>query len=94
MAVWKCPNCNKMIEDVDACWNCGTNRDGTENENKQAFDKAEVEIKNGVVITDIQMKFTSMVIFMVKWAFASIPALLIISLIVGVPIVVVMDINF
>jgi len=34
----------------------------------------------GVVVTDIRMPFGSMVIFMVKWAIASIPALLILSL--------------
>ena len=31
-----------------------------------------------VQITDIDMPFTSMVIFMVKWAFATIPAILLI----------------
>lgn len=36
-----------------------------------------------VVITDIRMNFISMVIFMVKWAFAAIPAMIIIFLIVG-----------
>jgi len=30
-----------------------------------------------VVVTDIQMRFSSMVVFMVKWALASIPALII-----------------
>ena len=30
-----------------------------------------------VVVTDIQMRFSSMVLFMVKWALASIPALII-----------------
>ena len=32
---------------------------------------------NEVIITDIKMKFGSMVEFMVKWAFASIPAIII-----------------
>ena len=32
-----------------------------------------------VVVTDIQMPFTSMVIFMVKWALATIPAFLILG---------------
>ena len=36
---------------------------------------------NEVVITDIRMQFGSMVIFMVKWAIASIPALIIIFMI-------------
>ena len=34
---------------------------------------------NKVVVTDIQMSFISMVIFMVKWAIAAIPALFIIA---------------
>ena len=34
-----------------------------------------------VVVTDIKMPFESMVIFMVKWAFASIPAVIILGLV-------------
>ena len=34
------------------------------------------------VITDINMRFDSMVTFMVKWAFAAIPAIIIICVIV------------
>ena len=33
----------------------------------------------GVVVTDINMDFRSMVIFMVKWAIASIPAFIILG---------------
>ena len=33
-----------------------------------------------VIITDIRMPFGSMVVFMVKWAIASIPALLLLGL--------------
>lgn len=33
--------------------------------------------KNEVVITDIKMPFMSMVVFMVKWAIAAIPAIFI-----------------
>ena len=36
---------------------------------------------NYVVVTDINMSFISMVIFMVKWVVASIPAFFILSLI-------------
>ena len=32
-----------------------------------------------VVVSDIQMSFGSMVVFMVKWALASIPAMLILG---------------
>lgn len=37
--------------------------------------------KREVIVTDIQMPFMSMVIFMVKWAIASIPAIIILVLI-------------
>ncbi|HDN26438.1 MAG TPA: hypothetical protein ENG03_04975 [Thioploca sp.] len=36
-----------------------------------------------VVITDIKMPFFSMVVFMVKWALASIPAVIVIGIIFG-----------
>ena len=36
---------------------------------------------NYVVVTDINMSFISMVIFMVKWVVASIPAFIILSII-------------
>jgi hypothetical protein len=35
----------------------------------------------GVVVTDIKMSFGSMVIFMIKWAIATIPAAIILFLI-------------
>ena len=34
---------------------------------------------NNVIVTDIKMPFSSMVVFMVKWAIATIPALIILS---------------
>jgi hypothetical protein len=39
-----------------------------------------LEEKNRMVVTDIKMPFWSMVIFMVKWAIASIPAFIILGL--------------
>ena len=39
---------------------------------------------NEIVIKDIQMPFWSMVTFMVKWAFAAIPAMIIIAIFVAV----------
>jgi YesN/AraC family two-component response regulator len=35
---------------------------------------------NHIVITDIKMPFMSMVVFMIKWAIAAIPAIIILSL--------------
>lgn len=37
-----------------------------------------------VVVTDVRMSFGAMVNFMVKWAIASIPAVLILSILFGV----------
>ena len=36
-----------------------------------------------IVVADIEMPFWSMVAFMIKWAFASIPAMIIVSVVVG-----------
>ena len=37
-----------------------------------------------VVVSDVRMSFGAMVVFMVKWVMASIPALLILSAVVGI----------
>ena len=39
-----------------------------------------------VTVTDIQMPIGSMIVFMVKWAIASIPALIIFLIIIGLSI--------
>lgn len=36
-----------------------------------------------IVVSDIRMSFGSMVVFMVKWAIASIPAAIILAILVG-----------
>jgi len=41
----------------------------------------EIQPSQNVVVTDIKMSFSSMVEFMVKWAIASIPALIILFII-------------
>ena len=41
-------------------------------------------IMNEVIIKDIQMPFWSMVVFMIKWAFAAIPAVIIVSFVLGI----------
>jgi hypothetical protein len=40
-------------------------------------------VAQAVVVTDVRMNFVSMMTFMVKWALASIPAMLILSVIFG-----------
>lgn len=41
----------------------------------------QVQQSNEVIVTDIQMRFWSMVVFMVKWSLASIPAFIILLVI-------------
>ncbi len=36
---------------------------------------------NKVIVTDIKMPFLSMIVFMVKWAIATIPAIIILAII-------------
>jgi len=43
---------------------------------------------NQVVVTDIKMPFMSMVFFMVKWAIAAIPAMIILAVIAAVLVAV------
>ncbi len=37
-----------------------------------------------VIVTDIRMPFWSMVVFMIKWVFASIPAMIVLSVIMTI----------
>jgi len=42
-----------------------------------------METRQEIVVTDIKMPFASMVVFMIKWAIASIPAFFILSILFG-----------
>ena len=53
----------------------------TESAANQSYARAESNERHEVVITDIQMPFSSMFVFMVKWALAAIPALLLLTII-------------
>jgi len=103
LLMWKCKKCAEKIEDeFDACWSCGTDRDGKliDNDVVQQIKNTKVEqqqeqlkenenqlsnrtIKlNDVVIVDVQIPFWSMVVLMVKSAFAAIPALFIVWIVI------------
>lgn len=43
-----------------------------------------MENRQEVVVSDIKMPFMSMVVFMIKWAIASIPAFIILSILFGI----------
>lgn len=94
------PTMAEMQRSPKDCVSCGINYEGySRRANSQG--PASLEVKPDtqsavftrhypgaapVVIVDVNMRFWSMVVFMVKWAFASIPALLIITVVlVGVP---------
>jgi len=76
MALIKCPECGAQVSELArACPNCG-----------YAFDAVTVEgadekkgVIQGVVVNDINMTFSSMVSFMIKWALATIPAAIILA---------------
>ena len=86
-----CPE--QLEDDFDNCWNCGYSRDGiapdadAKKELKANKKEASYQAKSSmspppsnrqeVVVVDVSVPFLSMVVFMVKWAVASIPALLI-----------------
>ncbi|MFO7760449.1 MAG: hypothetical protein ACQES8_04650 [Thermodesulfobacteriota bacterium] len=42
------------------------------------------ENRREIIVIDIRMPFMSMVVFMIKWAIAAIPALVILSILLGV----------
>ncbi len=69
----KCPNCSEIVPDNDARCKCGyifTNQ----------FSGQMTDNINRVTIANIDMPFWSIVMLMVKWAIASIPALFILWL--------------
>lgn len=76
----KCPSCGLLNPDSSQRCDCG-----------YSFSSIPVSVKTqrntdqgqGLVIKDIDMPFWSMVSFMVKWAFASIPAIFIIAGVFG-----------
>lgn len=83
----------QLEDDFDSCWNCGYSRDGiapdgsakeaVKGNKKEAAKQAAsgtyspLPKRQEVVVVDVSVPFVSMVVLMVKWAIASIPAFLI-----------------
>ena len=90
----KCPKCNKefpsiyYFENENTCRECFKSMNPSEQqaENEKPITVAKKPDVAQVSIVDFNMPFGSMVSFMVKWAIASIPAIIIlfiIGLIIG-----------
>ncbi len=84
MAEYACRSCGKQVSvETESCPNCGTPypAEGEKTARKLTMQAVGSAAKGEPVhITDIDIPFWSMVVFMVKWAIASIPALLILFL--------------
>lgn len=86
----QCPSCGIFYAKYMAHLKAKSNADSQTGKTEASavspsLSKKAVQAISGsqpVVVVDIQMKFWSMVVFMVKWAFAAIPALIIIAVIV------------
>jgi hypothetical protein len=84
----QCPNCKKITDENAIKCECGYQfvgyKDNTVNIEYSDAYKDRIGKLNHVVIDDINMDFISMVSFSVKWALASIPAIIILIIIGGV----------
>ena len=91
----QCPKCayeptlKQQLESAGKCTNCGVYYSAGAVNSKTGgaqmqLQRANSISGNSVVIGDIKMPFLSMVTFMVKWALAAIPAMIIIAVIVTV----------
>ncbi len=91
MPLTKCPDCEANVSDLArACPKCGRPIPPTVATAAQKFDADTGQVlagmpteDAGVIVTDVRMRFGSMVVFMIKWALASIPAMIILVLIVA-----------
>jgi uncharacterized Zn finger protein len=90
----KCPSCGSLIQEMPEICECGYNfreavQDMSYSEKVSMYvapsseKQIDEQVQDGekVIITDIQMPFGAMVRFMVMWAIASIPAAIIIGIV-------------
>jgi hypothetical protein len=73
-----------LPDGVATCATCGTPRSGAERVEVRPVPASEESAMTAVVIKDFDMPFGSMVSFMVKWAIAAIPAVIILFIIFGI----------
>jgi len=82
MAEQKCVNCGKMYEEDESKKDifpkkCGKKDCIKKNKKTNSHNKIDVKKYQKVKVADFNMSFGNMVIFMVKWVIASIPAMII-----------------
>lgn len=85
-------NSNKIKSNYEKCPNCGLLNPGNAQQCDcgYSFEKRIIAKPQDTVVkvSDIDMPFGSMIKFMVKWAFASIPAFIIVTVIIFIVIMV------
>jgi hypothetical protein len=82
MAV-ECSACGLINEDTTAICDCGASLKNAKHLRAHDYQPSPLAGRPEVVVADIRMNFGSMVVFMIKWVLASIPAFLILSLVFG-----------
>ena len=80
---YKCKKCGELKADNFSveCPDCYIEKESNKNSTIDEYDLVQDgRVFNNVKVLDFDMPFSSMVIFMVKWSIASIPAMLIIMI--------------
>jgi hypothetical protein len=75
----RCPKCSAPIQGQQF----GAGIQMTNSQSSEAYSRQSV-LGGNVVVTDIDMPFGSMVVFMVKWVLASIPAFIILLILFSI----------
>jgi|WetSurMetagenome_2_1015567.scaffolds.fasta_scaffold222743_1 hypothetical protein len=85
-----CKNCHEIkINEANLAMN-NSSSVNKEDTIKNQMPSISQPSANGIVITDIKMSFSSMVSFLIKIAFASIPALIVVTLTVSVILILIL----
>ena len=76
----ECPYCKKLVKEGMNTCRCGYIFEGYKEKELNTISEEPPKVK----VIDFDMSFSSMVIFMVKWTIASIPAMIILFVIMFV----------
>jgi hypothetical protein len=78
---WLCPRCNQPVSRGAKCPGCGAQEPAAQPAGPQA---TAVPVAGGVKIVDFDIPFGSLVVFLIKFAFAAIPAAIVVAILWGV----------